>query len=824
MKNTLTKSIPIVIAILVFVVLSISYFYPAIEGKRIMGHDNSTSRGMAEEIRLFQKAEGYNPLWTNSMFGGMPGYQISFGPKNFLMSTVSKLFYFLGRPFSFLFLYFVGFYFLLLSIRINTKLAIIGAIAFAFSSYSIIIIAVGHSTKAIAIGYLVGVIGSVVLAYRGKQLLGAVLFAIFLGLQIRASHYQITYYGLIMIIILGITEFVYAMKEKRLSAFCKTIGFLVPATIIAVCMNLTSLWTTYEYAKQTIRGPSELTSSNKNKTSGLDKDYAVQWSYGIDETLTLLIPNFKGGGSQINPKVDSETYRVMQQRGVQNLRQSVQSVGMYHGDQPMTSGPVYVGAIIVFLFVLGLFIVKGRYKWWLVSATVVSIVLSWGSNIMWLTDFLLDYLPLYNKFRVPSMILVIAQVAMPLLGIIALNDILSGTVDNKVWIRGLKWSVLIVVGILLPFIIIPEKFFDFTNASDLTRYPEWLRDSLILDRKSMLRADALRSLIFIILGAGVIYIWHKKKIRTNLFIFLLGILILADLWMVDKRYLNESHFKVKREVLNPFPETIVDREILKDKDLSYRVLPLQNPFADARASSFHKSIGGYHAAKLRRYQELIKHHIDPELRQLIRGINSSNQPSLIFSSLPVINMLNTRYFIYDLNRAPIRNTKSLGNAWFVHDYKIVENADQEIAMMKGFNPKVTAIVDKRFEKIISSTTFSEDKNGSILMTDYKPNHLKYSYSSSSDQLTVFSEIYYDKGWNAYIDGIQVPYFRTNYVLRAMVIPAGEHIVEFKFEPRSYYIGSTISLASSIFLLLVLIAYVIYEVRKRILTERINNVS
>lgn len=822
MKKPFIKSIPVLIAILVFVFLSVSYFYPALEGKNIMGHDNSSSIGMAKEIQSFQKSEGYNPLWTNSMFGGMPGYQISFGPKNFLMNSIGKLFYFLGRPFSFLFIYFIGFYFLLLSIRINTKLAIIGAIAFAFSSYSIIIIVVGHSSKAVAIGYLVGVIGSVLVAFKGKRLLGAILLAIFLGLQIKANHYQISYYGLIMIVILGITEFVYAMKEKRLSAFYKTIGFLVPATIIAVCMNLTSLWTTYEYAKQTIRGPSELTSDSKNKTSGLDKDYVVQWSYGIDETLTLLIPNFKGGGSQINPKVDSETYRVLQQRGgVQNLRQNVQSVSMYFGDQPGTSGPVYVGAIIVFLFVLGLFIVKGRYKWWLLSATVVSIVLSWGGNIMWLTNFLLDYLPLYNKFRAPSMILVIAQVAMPLLGIIALNDILRGAVDNKVWIRGLKWSVLIVGGILLPFIIIPGIFDDFTNASDLNRYPEWLMDSLISDRKSMLRADALRSLIFIILGVGILYFWHLKKIRTNLFIFLLGFLILADLWMVDKRYLNESHFKTKREISNPFPEALVDKEILKDKDLSYRVLPLQNPFQDARASFFHKNIGGYHAAKLRRYQELIEYHIVPELQLLTRGLNSLDQPNLIFSRLPVINMLNTRYFIYDLNRAPIRNNESLGNAWFVDDFLIVENADQEIAMMKKFNSKTTAIIDKRFEEFISNGTFSRDKNGSIVLTDYKPNHLKYSYKTVSEQLTVFSEIYYDKGWKAFIDGEEVSHFRVNYVLRAMVIPAGEHIIEFKFEPRSYYLGNKISFVSSIFLLLILIAYVVYEVRNWILPKKLH---
>ncbi|HSO88328.1 MAG TPA: YfhO family protein, partial [Draconibacterium sp.] len=635
-----------------------------------------------------------------------------------------------------------------------------------------------------------------------------------LSLELLAGHPQISYYGLILLVIYGIIELIYAIKEKALAAFLKSVLLLLAGVIIAVGMNFSRLYTAWEYSKETIRGPSELTSNNENKTSGLDKDYVVQWSYGIDETLTLLIPNFKGGSSLTNPGENSESYKTMREKGMQNLRQNIQGVSMYHGDQPGTSGPVYVGAIVVFLFFLGLFVVKGVYKWWLLSATVISIVLSWGGNIMPLTSFLLDHLPMYNKFRAPSMTLVIAQIAMPLLGFIALNNILSGKVEKKEWLNGLKWAAIITGGLTLLFAVLPGISGSFSNASDSARFPNWLIDSVIADRKSLLRMDALRSFLFIALAAGALYLWNLKKIQTNLFIGVLGVLILVDLWAVDKRYLNSDNFVSKREAANPFPEMPVDKAILQDKDLYYRVLPLQNPFQDARASYFHKNVGGYHAAKLRRYQEIIENQLVPEMQEMIKGLQAGAQPDSVLRSLSAINMLNTRYIIYDLNNPPLRNPNAMGNAWFVNNYKTVANADEEIAALKGIDPSNEVVIDKRFSEFVGGKKFQKDESGGIILTEYKPNYLKYSAKADSEQLAVFSEVYYDKGWYAYIDGKEVPHFRVNYILRALVLPAGEHTVEFKFHPKSYYTGNKVSLASSLLLILVIAGYAFSEYRKK----------
>ncbi|TNF40763.1 MAG: hypothetical protein EP310_08335, partial [Bacteroidetes bacterium] len=651
--------------------------------------------------------------------------------------------------------------------------------------------------------------------FRGKQIPGAILFALGLSLELLAGHPQITYYGLIILAIYGIVELIFAIKEKAIIPFSKSVLFLLAGVIVAVGMNFSRLYTSWEYSKETIRGPSELTSNNENKTTGLDKDYVVQWSYGIDETMTLLIPNFKGGSTLTNPGENSESYKTMQEKGVQNLKQNIRGISMYHGEQPFTSGPVYVGAIVVFLFFLGLFVVKGVYKWWLLSATVVSIVLSWGGNVMGLTSFLLDHLPLYNKFRAPSMTLVIAQIAMPLLGFIALNEILSGKTEKKAWVNGFKWAAIITGGISLIFAVLPGIAGDFSNAFDSQRFPEWLIDSVIADRESLLRADAFRSFLFIALAAGALYLWNLKKIQTNLFIGVLGVLILVDLWAVDKRYLNNDNFVSKREAANPFPEMPVDKAILQDKDLYYRVLPLQgDPFQDARASYYHKNVGGYSAAKLRRYQEMIEHHFVPEMQQMIKGLQAGTPPDSVLAPLSAINMMNSRYLIYDLNSPPLRNEFALGNAWFVNDFKVVENADQEIETLKNINPATEAVIDKRFAENVNGKTFVKDSTSNIVLTEYKPNYLKYNARSASEQLTVFSEIYYANGWTAYIDGQEVPHFRVNYILRALVLPAGEHTVEFEFHPASYYTGNKVSFASSLLLLIAIAGYAFSEYRKR----------
>ena len=800
--------------ILFFIVLAYGYLFPLLEGKVIQMPDIEHWRGMSKELNDFREETGEEGIWTNSMFGGMPGYMISVRyPGNlagFITGNIRKIF----STASFIILYLLGFYILLSSLKVKRWLSVAGAVAFAFSSYFLIILAAGHMTKANAIAFLAPMTAGVLLTFRKKYLAGSILFALFFSLELLAGHLQITYYGFILIALFGLTQLVFAIKEKTLPDFFKALLFLVAGAVIGIGMNFSRLYTSWEYSKDTIRGPSELTSNNENKTSGLDKDYVVQWSYGIDETLTMLIPNFKGGASQVNPGINSESYRTMREKGVQNPRQTIRAVSMYHGDQPATSGPVYMGAIVVFLFILGLYIVKGPYKWWLLSATVISVILSWGGNIMWLTNFLLDYLPFYNKFRAPSMTLVIAEFAMPLLGFIALNNIITGKTDKKIWLHGLKWSVIITAGLALLFAILPGIAGNFTNATDALRYPDWLMDSVVADRKAMLRTDAFRSFIFIVLAAGAVWLWKIKKIKTTPLIISIGILILADLWTVDKRYLNNENFIPKRQAENPFPKMPADEAILKDKELYFRVLPLQNPFQDARTSYYHKNVGGYHAAKLRRYQEFIDHHLQPELQQFVTSLQNRQSADSTLQSLDAINMMNTKYIIYDLNQAPIRNPYQMGNAWLVENYKIVENADEEIEAMQDVDPAETAVIDKRFKNFVDGKQFSKDQAGSVKLTEYQPNYLKYIANTTSEQLTVFSEIYYEKGWNAYVNGEEVPHFRVNYVLRALVLPPGENTIEFKFEPASYYLGNKISLASSLLLILAIAGYMFTEIRKK----------
>ncbi|HCE56597.1 MAG TPA: hypothetical protein DER09_02080 [Prolixibacteraceae bacterium] len=800
--------------IVLFIVLAYAYFSPLLEGKELQMSDLEHFKGMSKELVEHRNSTGEEAVWTNTMFSGMPGYMISVIYPGNLADYPAGLLRNLFSIASFIIWYFLGFYILLSSLKLNQWIRVAGAIGFGFSSYFIIIIGAGHATKAMALGFLPLLIAGMIMTFRGKKLPGAILFATGLAFELLANHLQITYYGMILMGMYTLAELVAAIREKAITAFGKSVLFLVAGIIIAVGMNFSRLYTAWEYSKETIRGPSELTSTDANKTTGLDKDYVVQWSYGIDETLTLLIPNFKGGSSLTNPGENSESFKTMQQKGVQSPKQAIRGVSMYHGEQPFTSGPVYVGAIVVFLFVLGLFVVKGVYKWWLAAATVVSIILSWGGNVMGLTSFLLDYLPLYNKFRAPSMTLVIAQIAMPLLGFIALNEILSGKVDKKIWLNGLKWSAGITGGIALVFALLPGIAGEFSNVADPQRFPDWLIDSVVADRKSLLRMDAFRSLVFIALAAGALYAWNLKKLNATLFTAILGVLILVDLWSVDKRYLNNDNFVSKREATNPFPEMPVDKAILQDKDLYYRVLPLQNPFQDARASYFHKNVGGYHAAKLRRYQEMIDNHLIPEIQELIQGLQAETHPDSVFAGLGAINMLNTRYLIYDLNQPPIKNNAALGNAWTVSKFQLVENADEEIETIKNINPAKEVVIDKRFAQNVNGISLTHDSIAQIVLTEYQPNYLKYSAKSSSEQIAVFSEVYYAKGWKAYIDGQEVPHFRVNYILRSLILPAGDHTIEFKFHPTSYYTGNKISLASSLLLLLAILGYAFSEYRKR----------
>jgi hypothetical protein len=791
------KALPYISAVIIFLIITFVYLSPILEGKMLQQGDTKSWRGAAKEILDFRvKYNGEEPLWTNSMFGGMPAYMISMlTPSNNIITFFDKLMHLftLPTPANMIFVYFLGFFILLLVLGVNPWLSIAGALAYGFSTYFFIIIEAGHNTKAQAIGYMAPVFAGIILTMRGKYIWGAILTALFLALEIKMNHIQMTYYLMLLVIIYIVADLFQKIKEKKLNVFIKGIVALLFAVIIAVATNTTNLWTSYEYSKYTIRGKSELSFNPEIKTKGLDLDYATQWSYGVDETFTLIIPDFKGGSSNGKLGEGSETYQVLKQNNIPNIKQITSQMPMYWGTQPFTSGPVYVGAIFVFLFVLGLFIVKGPMKWTLLIGTILSILLSWGKNFMPLTQFFFDYFPLYSKFRAVSSILVIAELTIPLLGILALHKIITNQVKNEELLKYGKITLIITGGITLFFALFGSGFYNFTGPQDSQLpYPDWLMNAIIADRKSAFTTDAWRSFIFIVLTAGLIWAYIKKIINLNVFIPIIILLVIFDMFPVNKRYFDNSNFTSKRNVEVPFQMTDADRLILQDTDPNFRVFNVTtNPFNDAATSYFHKSVGGYHGAKLRRYQDMIEHHISK-------------------NNVKVLNMLNTRYFIVpgqDKEPQVQRNIAALGNAWFVDNYKIVENADSEITALNNFEPATTAIIDKRFENFVKEFKNGKDTLSNISLVNYKANHLTYKSSTQKDELAVFSEIYYEKGWNAYIDGKEVPHFRVNYILRALMIPKGEHKIEFKFEPKSYKNGEKIGYASSIFLLLALLGMI-----------------
>ena len=788
----LKKIGPHLMVLLLFMSISFVYFSPLLEGKMLDMHDIKQWQGMSKEVVDFHEKTGENALWTNSMFSGMPAYQIAtWSDANLIQYVVKVITLGMPRPASLLFLYLLGFYILLLSLKVDYRLAAVGAIAFAFSSYFFIIIQAGHMTKAHAIAYVPMVVAAVLYTYRGKMLLGGVLTALTVALEIYANHLQITYYLVLMLLIIGLVQFVKDLKAKNLVDFAKRTGVLLVAALLASGTAFTNLATTMEYGKDSTRGKSELTTNLDNKTTGLDKDYATQWSYGIAETFTLLIPNFHGGASQGELTTESETYQAI--KSTPNAKQLIKQLPLYWGDQPGVGGPTYAGAIVIFLFVLGLFFVKSEMRIWLVMATIMSIMLAWGKNFMGLTELFLDYFPGYNKFRAVSMILVIAEFTIPLLGFVALNKFLSSDKLENEKEKSLKLAFYFVGGITLLFALIPSLFFDFVGGQDASLEKNgWPIDALQSDRAGLLSADAWRSFIFIALTFGTLWLFLKNQLQSKYVIFIVGVLVLADMWTVNKRYLNNDNFASKRKVEKPYQTSQADQQILNDKDPNFRVFnQTVSTFNDASTSYFHKSIGGYHGAKLKRYQELIENHI-------AKG------------NMAVLNMLNTKYFISQQGQVQ-QNPGAMGNAWFVNNVNIVANADAEIAALNGFNPDSTAIVDTRFsDQIIENL---DNSNTAINLEEYKPNYLKYTSSSTKDGIAIFSEIYYDKGWNAYIDGKLKPHFRANYVLRGMQIPAGNHLVEFKFEPSTYKTGETVALVSSAILLLLLAFVSFKELRK-----------
>jgi hypothetical protein len=829
MKSISLKSTaPYLAAILIFLLLSIIYMYPVLEGKNIRQNDVVQHQGMSKELIDYRNATGKDALWTNSMFGGMPGYMISTQFNSNKLKYIHRLLVLDNwRPICFVFLYMVGFWIALLAFGVNPWLSIVGAIAYGLSSYFLIIIEVGHISKVLALGYLPPIIGGIHLSFRGKYLWGCLLTGIALGLQIFVVHLQITYYTLLIAFIYGISELVFAIKEKRVIEYTKAIPALLIAVILAIGCNFSSLWTTYEYGKFSTRSKSELTSNKENKTTGLDKDYATQWSYGIGESFTLLIPNFKGGASVGSLPTSSNTYKFLSQPEVMGkikAKKAIEQMPTYFGKQPGTSGPVYAGAIICFLFILGLFICDDRYRWWLLSATVVSLVFAWGKNVPNLTNFLLDHLPGYNKFRAVSMTMVIAEFTLPLLAMLTLNKVFSGELDKKQLLKGLKYSLGITGGILILFLLFAGSLFDFEAPTDQRYIQQGATDfieGLKADRLMLLRHDTFRSLVFILLSAGVIFYFINQKIKYNYAVLAMGLLILVDMWPVAKRFLNSDNFVSKKEYTNPITESAADKFILQDKSPDYRVLNISaDIFNDATTSYFHKSLGGYHGAKMLRYQELIENCLYDEIQNMVGDLKAAglNGVDQAMANKGVLNMLNTKYIIYNTEAPPVLNTKALGNAWFVKEVSLAENADDAIQQLKSFAPSKTAVVEKAFSGFVQNKAFNNDSSSSIVLEEYKPNNLKYKTISGSDQLAVFSEIYYPKGWTVTLDGKPADYFRADYVLRAMNIPAGEHTIEFKFHPNSYFIGEKISLASSILFLLLFVGAIAMEIKKSVLIK------
>ena len=818
-KTLLTKFTPHITAFLLFTILSFWYFSPIIEGKQLIGHDTQSWMCMAKETADYNSSHNDVTLWTNSMFGGMPTYQIAMSQPNNLMNYVDNVIQIFPGQISKLMLYLLGFYILLLAFRVNPWLAIVGSLAFTFASYNFIILAAGHNSKAITIAYMAPLIGAVFLAFRDKRLLGSVLTAFFLSLAIRANHVQILYYTAFILLVFIVVEFIFSIREKQIATFLKNSGMLLAAAAIAIGMNATSLLVTNEYGKATMRGDSNgLSVDTQNSQHGLNKDYITQWSYGIDETMTLLIPDFKGGASTANLGSDSETAKKLNSLGAPDVDKILKEnqFPLYWGAQPFTSGPVYIGAIVCFLFVLGLFLVDKRIKWWLLPIVILTVMLSWGKNMMWLTDIFINYVPLYNKFRTVSMTLVATGFAMTLMAVLALKEVFSEKTDKQKLIKPVMISAAIVGGIALIFALIPSLAGNFSSAADAQFQGNnaFLKETLPLDRAALLRSDALRSLAFILVSAGLIWLYAKNYLKQQLTYTLFGILMLVDLVPVAMRYLNNDNFKEKRQIQTFVEPSPADNIILQDKS-QYRVLDATvNIFNDASPSYFHKNIGGYHAAKLRRYQELINMHIDKEIGQLFSAFGRAKTADVLtntMDSLGVLNMLNMKYLIYNKQTPPLVNPHANGNAWFVSQIKIAENANDEMLQLGKINTKTEMVVDKEFASQLP-TKLTTDTSAHIALTSYKPNHLVYNFSSKTDQMAVFSEIYYENGWNAYINGQKVPYVRANYLLRAMPLKAGTYEVEFKFEPKSYSIGNAIALISSILLILSILAYIFWQIK------------
>ena len=823
--NTLKRYLPDVLAVLLFAVISYAYFFPAdIEGRILYRHDSSAGRGAGQEASVYHEQTGKTTRWTNATFGGMPTYQTapSYKSTDGLGKLVKAYHLWLPENVWYLFVYLLGFYILLRAFDFRWYLAALGSVVWAFSSYFLIIIAAGHIWKVMALAYLPPMIAGLVLAYRGKYLWGLIVTAIFAAFEVNANHVQMTYYYLFVIFFMVLAWLADALKKKQMAHFWKATAACAVGAALGICINISNLYHTWQYGQESMRGKSELVKKNAaNQTSsGLDRDYITQWSYGIGETWTLLIPNTKGGASF--PLVMNKT---AMEHADNNYIQIYQQLTQYWGEQPGTSGPVYVGAFVLMLFILGLFIVKGPMKWALLAATVLSILLSWGRNFMGFTDFFLDYMPMYAKFRTVASILVIAEFTIPLLAMLALKQVVEEN-NLKTLGKPLVLSFGLTAGICALFALMPSLFFsDFVSSAELHAMSQIPADQLnpLLDnlremRRAMFTADCWRSFWIIVIGAGILLLYLTKKMKATYAVGAILVLCLIDMWQVDKRYLNDEMFVEKSQRDAPQPMTSTDQQILQDKSLDYRVLNLaSNTFNENETSYYHKSIGGYHAAKLRRYQEMIDAYIAPEMQKLMPAIADAqgDMTKVAGDSLyPVLNMLNTKYVIMPLQggqTVPIQNPYAYGNAWFVDKVNYVDNANQEIDMIGKLNLRHEAVADKKFQQQLGAAV--DQENAVVTIKSYEPNHLTYDVQSDKGGVVVFSEIYYP-GWTATIDGQPAELGRVNYILRALNVKAGQHQVELSFHPKSVERTETIAYVAFVLLLLAVAAVVFVEWKKQ----------
>ncbi|KAB3948160.1 YfhO family protein [Bacteroides uniformis] len=830
------KLLPDLIAILAFVLLSFAYFFPAdIENRILFQHDTAAGAGAGQEVKEYYEQTGERSRWTNSLFGGMPMYQIapSYDSTKSLQWVQKAYQLFLPDYVCLTFMLMLGFYILLRVFGIPVWLAGLGGIMWAFSSYFFILISAGHIWKFITLAYVPPTIAGIVLAYRGKLLWGGILTALFVALQITSNHVQMSYYFFFVILFFVGAYFEKAWRTKTLPQFFKASAVLIVAALVGIAANVSNLYHTYAYSKETMRGKSELVQTGdaaKQTSSGLDRDYITQWSYGIDETLTLLVPNFKGGASAALSQ--SETAMSKANPMYSSL---YGSLTQYFGTQPMTSGPVYVGAFVLFLFVLGCFIVKGPLKWALIGATFFSIVLSWGKNFMPLTDFFIDYVPLYNKFRAVSSILVIAEFTIPLLAIFALKRLLEEPEILKQEKKPLGISLLLTAGIALLLAIAPGSIGSgyvpaqeaqmLQNAVNQQMIPANELSDILANlgemRAELVSSDALRSFIIIGIGCSLLWLYASGKLRSSLTIAGITILCLADMWGVNKRYLNDAQFVPHSIRTETFTKTNTDELILQDTSLDYRVLNFAtSTFDDNNTSYWHKSVGGYHPAKLRRYQEMIEHHISPEMQAAYKAITTAGgeMDSVDANKFRILNMLNTKYFIFPAGQqrqtVPILNPHAYGNAWFVNKVQYVNNANEEIDALDSIIPTETAVVDARFKDVLKGTTESyKDSLSSIRLTSYTPNRLTYETNNAQDGIAVFSEIYYPDGWHVTIDGQPAELARADYILRTMYVPAGQHTIEMRFDPTSLHVTEGIAYGALALLVIGIIVAVLIAKRK-----------